>query len=168
MYCGVLPYIVSDGNIYLLLGFEPRGLSEFGGSADCDDYRHEAIREFHEETHGIFSFLDAKLARLNDTDIIITSDTAIIYAFQLPLTMTEVLCYIQAYNGSYNLLADYGVAGYLPHHSGLMEKTRLQLFHLSDLTPAAISVSLIGLSYHFGINYPIFCSYLRQRHQSDW
>ncbi|KAF2074333.1 hypothetical protein CYY_004354 [Polysphondylium violaceum] len=54
---GVLPYTVYKSKIYILLGKEGRGLSDFGGYTDDVSEKSStcAAREFSEETLGLFS-----------------------------------------------------------------------------------------------------------------
>ncbi|EGC35869.1 hypothetical protein DICPUDRAFT_78457 [Dictyostelium purpureum] len=53
---GILPYTVHNGKIYVLLGNERRGFSDFGGYKDGPTESTEfcAAREFSEETLGLF------------------------------------------------------------------------------------------------------------------
>jgi len=148
MYCGILPYIISDdNNIYLLIGFEPRGYSEFGGGAEGDDYKQQAIREFHEETHGLFLHLNTELERLTDDDIIHCSNTAVVYGYQLPLSTNEAELCVTCYNNMFKLLIEHKVDNYLPDHSGLFEKLELMLVHMDD-------VEIYRLSYYFKLHLP--------------
>jgi hypothetical protein len=151
MYCGILPYYNAGAkDIYLLLGYEyPRGYSEFGGSAESSDYKQEAIREFHEETHGFFLHLTDELQRLTDNDIIYQDEKSIIYAYELIMCERDIVTIVQAYNNNFSFFKQHCVDNYLPQNSGLFEKLQLDLIHI-DLIPR------YKLYYYFERNFPIF------------
>lgn len=150
MYCGILPYLVIKGEIYLLLGYEPRGYSEFGGTAESNNYIREAIREFDEETHGLFSDLIPKIT----LKIIYSDRKAIVYTFQLP-NDCNYDCRIQSYNNTTNFLLSRGVDNILGPELGLFEKHYLVLFHLDK-------IPLNQCSFHFKRNYPKLKAALEQ------
>jgi len=150
MYCGILPYTVVDGEIYLILGYETRGISEFGGTAESDNLMGEAVREFHEETHGLFIDLTSDMTLYK----IYSDPKAIVYAYHLPDNV-DYTCRVQCYNNMTYFLRTHNVETILGPSSGLFEKHYLKMYSIHD-------VPLKLCSYHFRKNFPVLQSAIQR------
>lgn len=89
-FVGVLLYYLHDNRIYIVLGQDSgEGWNIFGGGPESPNILSEAIREFEEETMGVFGNVN-----ISDSPSLNIRD-AIIYLVQLDFNPKD---YITAYN----------------------------------------------------------------------
>lgn len=109
-YTGVQPYVIWDGQVHLILGWDTRniGYSSFGGKPESSQYQAEAIREFYEESMGLFEtdYVDF----MSKLEAPIQVDNAVTY----PLRLSLDRCSFRALADSFNRMYRYAVRGILP------------------------------------------------------
>lgn len=131
-YCGVQPYDIINNKIYLLLGWEidRHEFSEFGGGPESDDFFKEATREFHEETHGLFSSRS-----LHYHGPWSCSESGILYFVKIPYNQIEV--------DTWNIVNKYLLSNFTIQSDGVFEKEFLAWFELDNLPKNKISKYLL-------------------------
>lgn len=140
--CGVLPYSVIRGNVYVLLGkekFDPKwrdsdSWSAFGGRMERGEtYEEAAAREFYEETGGVVCSLESMKQRLQNGDypLYIDVEQGKSTNYRLFLVQVPYKNYPEMYANLCRFL------NYLKVNSSSVEKNYLKWFSLHTVTDVA-------------------------------